>query len=341
MIKKTWLSLTLLLAAGFALLAAQPAAAGSFHGVVTQGPLTALDYERMGDGGVGTLRLPIVWRGVEPTRGNRDFGPIEPIIGQAAANGVRVLPTIIGPGPAGTQHPPTNGSSRRAFAGLAGALAGRFGRGGTFWDSQPVDLPFTAYQLLNEQNGPAYWDARPNPKAYGKLVKAAAKKINRKDRRAEIVLGGMFGTPSGDGAKTSWAYLNALYKVKGIKKAFDTAAIHPYSPTLRGIKFQIKKIRRVMKKNRDRGAKLRLTELGWGSANNGNLNEGRSGQAKLLKKSFRLLERKKGVWKIKGATWFAWQDNAAGACTFCPSAGLFEADRDPKPSWTAFQEVAG
>ena len=341
MIRKTGLWLTLLLAAGFALVAAQPAAAGSFHGVVTQAPLTALDYDRMGDGNVGTLRLPVTWRSLEPTRGNRDFGPIEPIIAQAAANGVRVLPTIIGPGPPGTSHPPTNGASRRAFGKFAGALADRFGRGGTFWSAQPSVVPITAYQIFNEQNGPAYWDARPNPRAYGKLVKAAAKKITRQDGRAEIVLGGMFGTPSGQGARTSWAYLNALYKVRGIKKAFDTAAIHPYSPTLRGIKFQIRKIRRVMNKNHDRRAKLRLTELGWGSAANGNLNEGRAGQAKLLKKAFGLLERKKGAWKIKGATWFAWKDNPAGACSFCPTAGLFEADGDPKPSWTAFQEVAG
>ena len=272
-------SVILLLAAGFALLAAQPAAAGSFHGVVTQGPLTALDYQRMGNGHVGTLRLSLTWRSLEPTRGNRDFDPIEPIIAQAAANGVRVLPTIIGPGPRGTSHPPTNGASRRAFGKFAGALAGRFGRGGTFWRSQPRDVPITAYQIYNEQNGPAYWDARPSPRAYGKLVKAAANKITRKDRRAEIVLGGMFGTPQGDGARTSWGYLDALYEVRGIKKAFDTAAIHPYSPTLRGIKAQIKRFRAVMRANHDGRAKLRLTEAGWGSgaAGTSDFNKGTTG----------------------------------------------------------------
>ncbi len=339
---KKFSSLALLLAAGFALFAAQPAAAGPFHGVVTQGPLTALDYQRMGNGHVGTLRLPIIWRSLERTRGNRDFDPIEPIIGQAAANGVRVLPTIIGPGPRGTSHPPTKASTRRAFAKLAGAFAGRFGRGGTFWRSQPRDVPITAYQIYNEQNGPAYWDARPNPRAYGKLVKAAAKKINRKDRRAEIVLGGMFGTPQGDGAKTSWAYLNALYKVKGIKKAFDTAAIHPYSPTLGGIKYQIKKFRRVMKQNHDGGAKLRLTETGWGSGPEGSsdFNLGLDGQAKMLKRLFEMLEGKRKAWNIAGVNWYAWQDNAAGACSFCPTAGLFKAGRIAKPSWTAFQQAA-
>lgn len=334
------LFLSLLPALAIALAAAQPAQAGKFHGVVTQGPLNAADYQRMGQGNVGQLRLTIPWRNLEPSRGNRNWSSFDAVVEAAARNGVRVLPAIIGPGPAGTKDPPTNGASRKAHSRFVGAMAARYGRGGDFWEGASDRKPITAWQIRNEQNGPAYWDGRPNPRAYAKLVKPAAKAITRQDGRAEIVLGGMFGTPSGAGAKTSWGYLRALYRVKGFKQAFDTVAVHPYSENLRGIKFQIRKIRDVMGQGRDRGAKLRITELGWGSGRGGGLNKGRRGQAQMLKQAYGLFERKRGAWNVSSVDWFSWQDNRAAGCSFCPTSGLFTSGRQAKPAWAAFKRIA-
>ncbi len=327
---KNWLapSLALPLACALALVAPQCAQAGSFHGVVAQGALRPADYDRMGRGNVGTLRVRVDWASIEPTRGDRNWGRLDRIVDRAAASGLRVLPSLDGPAPSGLATPPTDRVSRRAFARFAGALAGRYGG------------RIRAYQIYNEQNGPTYWGARPNPRAYGKLLKAAAKKITRRDRRAEIVLGGMFGTPSGSGAITSWSYLRKLYRVNGVRGAFDTVAIHPYSPTLRGISYQIRKVRNVIAARSDGGAKLRITELGWGSARHGNLNAGRRGQARMLKKAFRLFERERRAWNIRGVNWFSWRDNPEGACSFCQSSGLLKANRDPKLSWSAFKQVA-
>ena len=321
-------SLALPLACLLLLFAAQSAQAGSFHGVVAQGALRAADYKRMDRGDVGTLRLRVDWASIEPTRGDRNWGRLDRVVNRASARGVRVLPSLDGPAPSGLRTPPTDRASRRAFARFAGALANRYGG------------RIKTYQIYNEQNGPTYWGARPNARAYGKLLKAAARKITRRDRRAEIVLGGMFGTPSGDGAITSWSYLRKLYRVNGVKRAFDTVAIHPYSPTLSGIRYQIRRIRHVMAARGDGGAKVRVTEFGWGSARHGNLNAGRRGQARMLKKAFRMLERKRRAWNIRGANWFSWRDNPDGGCSFCASSGLFEANREPKPSWAAFKRVA-
>ena len=322
---------------------AETARAGSFHGVVSQGALQASDYERMRDGRAGTLRIPVRWGNVQPSLGTPQgawrWEASDAVVLRAAANGVRVLPTLDAPAPGGAADPPTDKKSRRGFAKFAAAVVERYGRGGTIWTGQPFSRPVKAFQIYNEQNGRANWRGKPNPRAYGKLLRVASKKIKRQDRRAEVVLGGMFGTPSGGGAITSWKFLKRLYGMRGVKRAFDTVALHPYSNSMRGIKYVIGKARRVMRANNDR-PKLRLTEFGWGSARSGNLNVGRKGQARMLKKAFRLFEGKRREWKLKGVNWFSFQDNPAGACSFCPTSGLFEADRDPKPSWRAFKRAA-
>jgi len=319
------------------------AQAGGFHGVVTQGSLEPDDYGRMASGKVGTLRVALRWSGVQPSADTPveawTWGAYDAVIGSAADHGIRVLPVLDAPSPSGVPDPPTTKSARRKFAKFAGEVAARYGRGGSFWDGRPA-LPIKAWQIYNEQNGPAYWRGKPNPRTYGRILRSASQAIEREDPRAEIVLGGMFSTPSGRGAINSWNYLKRLYEVKKIKRAFDTVAVHPYSSSLRGISYQVRKVRNVMRSKHDRGADLRITEFGWGSARHGNLNLGRKGQARMLKKSFRLFEGHRGAWNLKGVNWFSFQDNPAGGCSFCPTSGLFEADRDAKPSWRAFKRIA-
>jgi Glycosyl hydrolase catalytic core len=322
--------------------AAGTAQAGEFHGVVPQGSLTDADYDRMRSGKVGTLRLNLRWSTVQPNAGTPqaawNWAPYDAVVARAADRGIRILPALDAPSPKGIPDPPVTKAGRRAFAKFAGAVAARFGRGGSFWTGPST--PFNAYQIYNEQNGPAYWRARPNPRKYGQLLRSASQAINREDRRAEIVLGGMFSTPSGRGAMNSWTYLTKLYKVKKIKSAFDTVAVHPYSNSMRGTKYQVRKLRNVMKRQHDRKANMRVTEFGWGSARRGNLNKGRKGQARMLSKAFRLFEGNKRSWNLRGVNWFSFQDNPDGACSFCPTSGLFEANRDPKPSWRAFKRAA-
>lgn len=319
------------------------ASAGEFHGVVSQGNLTDADYDRMRSGKAGTLRLNLRWSTVQPSAGTDpgawNWGPYDAIFGPAADRGIRILPALDAPSPKGIGDPPTSKSGRRAFAKFASEAAARYGRGGSFWSGRKA-VPVKAWQLYNEQNGPAYWRAKPNARKYGKLLRGGSQAIRRKDRRAEIVLGGMFSTPSGRGAIDSWKYLDKLYNVTGIKRAFDTVAVHPYSESMRGIRYQVRKVRSTMSRNHDRKADLRVTEFGWGSARHGNLNMGRKGQARMLKKAFRLFEGNKRSWNLKGVIWFSFQDNPDGACSFCPSSGLFEASRDPKPSWRAFKRAA-
>jgi hypothetical protein len=331
-------SLAGLAALVLAAIVAHPAAAGSFHGVVSQGSLGAADFQRMAQGDVGSVRVVVGFQ--RSASGNYSWGSLDGLIGGAAANGVRVIPAVVSARSQGTGRPPTSRKARRAYARFVGAMAERYGRGGDFWTGSDR-FAVRSWQIMNEQNGPAYWGAKPNARDYAKLLKAASKSISRADRRAEIVLGGMFATPSGRGAINSWSYLRALYRVKGLKRAFDTVAAHPYSNSLRGVEAQVRRLRNVLERAGDGRTRLRITEFGWGSANRGNLNKGRRGQARMLTRAFRLFERKRRSWNLRGANWFAWENNPNGACSFCPTAGLFSAGGDAKPSWRAFKRVSG
>jgi Beta-galactosidase len=320
------------------LVAAQPAQAGSFHGVVAQGELGTADFDRMGQAHVGLLRVTVPWNRIQPARGAPlDTAWLDAIVQGAAAEGVRVMLTLSGPGPTRGFTPPTTGAARSAYANVLRQLAERYGRGGSLGQV----LPVTTYQIYNEQNG-FYWGERPSPGKYARLVKAAGKQLQRADRSAEVVLGGMFGTPSARGGITSWAFLGRLYRTRGIERSFNTVAIHPYASGRRGITYQLKKVRLVLKRNHDKGTKLRITEIGYGSAGGGHpLNKGLQGQARALRNAVKLLERNKRKYKISGFNWFSWQDNPGGGCAFCPSSGLLRADETPKPSYSAFSQVAG
>ena len=334
-------ALTAGLAAALALTIVPSAQAGTFHGVVSQGALTATDFDRMGYAEVGALRIRMGWAGIETQPGQFSWARLDQMIGCAADRGVRVLPVLVGPGPAGVAHPPVDAAARSRYAAFARAVAARYGRGGSFWSGRASVVPITAYQIANEQNGPAYWDGRPSPRAYGKLVKAAANQVKQVDPAAQIVLGGMYGTPRGVGAMTSWEYLKKLYGVRGIKRAFEAAAIHPYASTISGIKAQIKKARGVMRRAGDARAKLRITEIGFGSGTaGGGFEKGAAGQAAMLGQMYRALEAKRRKWRIAGVNWFSWQDNPTAGCSFCATSGLFTADGAPKPAWSAFLAVS-
>jgi hypothetical protein len=257
---------------------ARPAEAQNraFYGVNTQGSLGAADYNRMRRGGVGTLRFMVSWQAVEPSPGDYRWGGTDQIIGNAAARSIRVLPFVASP-PSHVRTPPTRAADRQAFRRLMRAMAGRYGPGGAYWrgpyqgqhGSGATPRPVRAWQLFNEQNGRVFWGGKPRPRAYGRLVKMGARGIRSHNPRAAILLGGMFATPSGSGSIISWRYLNRLYRVKGIKRAFNAVAVHPYSPSLRGIRIQMRRIRNVMRRNNDRRKAIRVTEIGWGSQRGG------------------------------------------------------------------------
>ncbi len=337
----------------------------SFFGVVPQTPLSTKDIDRMGQAKVGTLRFELYWAGVDPTAapGDYDWSGPDAIIADAARNGIRPLPFVystptwvangldgFGCGDASCPpYAPKGAAARSAWADFLRDAVRRYGPGGEFWTLNPTvpETPIRAWQLLNEQNSPSFYKPKPNVKAYAKVLAAGHDAIVAEDPGAEIVLGGMFGTPLG-GRKpgiAAWDYLEKLYKVKGAKKSFDGVAPHPYAAKFSKVLAQIDLFRDAMKAAGDANADLWITEMGWSSGGPPNpLNRGLQGQADRLKESFKYFKKKRNKLNLQTVDWYSWRDNLAadvGLCEWCPRSGLLEEDFGEKPAFDAFTDFTG
>jgi hypothetical protein len=336
----------------------------SFYGIVSQTPLVAEDFARMGEGRVGTLRILLPWSAVDPTpaRDDLDFSTVDPIVLAAAQHGIRILPFLYGTpewaaveldghsacdGDCGP-FAPTSEAALAAWGEFAGAAVERYGPGGELWAANPnhPEVPIRVWQVWNEQNSATFYKPEPSIPGYISLLESAERAIHAQDPDAEIVLGGMFGTPpdAGESADTAWQYLRALYETEGAQELFDGVASHPYAANLAKVESQLELLRDEIVRAEDPDAGLWVTELGWASSGPDHpLNRGPEGQAERLTEAFELLLEHRADWNVEGVTWYSWRDFTDPApCDWCGGSGLFGEDTlEPKPSWAAFTEFTG
>ncbi len=355
------------LAAAAALALATSASAAvpkRFFGVMPQGPLTAEDFQMMGSANVGMVRSEIYWAGIDPTpaEGDNNWSSFDSVVAEAARNGVAVLPFVASEPPWAVEldgHncelpacPPYGPKGKQALDAWARFLTeavDRYGPGGDFWAENPSvpELPIRAWQMWNEQNSPSFWKPKPNVKAYAKLLHVSHAAITGADPGAEVILGGMFGTPLGGRkpALSAWDFLAKLYKQKGAKKDFEGIAPHPYASKFSNVLAQIDLIRDAMIEAGDAKAELWITEIGWASGGPPNpLNRGLEGQADRLHEAFSYFIKKRAKLNLKSVIWYSWRDNTStdvDLCEWCPKSGLLNEDRSPKPSFEAFTEFTG
>jgi polysaccharide biosynthesis protein PslG len=338
------------------------AASPSFYGIVPYGPLDGGDFNRMQAAGVGSLRFLIQWPAVQASPDAPfDFSATDALVAEAARHHMTMLatlsdtPSFVQPpctgDRCGVKLPVQTKAQRAGWERFVRAAAARYGSGGSYWRSNP-DLPpdpITRWEIWNEENNP---DQGNPARRYAKLLALSDRAIKSVDPRAQIIVGGMFGTPIGfrRPGVTAWSYLNLLYRA-GAAKDFDGVALHPYSRTLAGIRYQIERIREVMKARGDAATPILITEIGWGSgAGVHHAGTGSRGQtfvvtppqqAKKLTASYELLNSHRESWRIGGVYWFTWKDPLnppPGLCAFCYSSGLYHADgRTPKPALSAFE----
>ena len=188
------------------------------------------------------------------------------------------------------------------------------------------------------------WRPKPDAARYAKLVERADAGISAIDPKADLVLGGMFGYPGGDLSVDAPKYLRDFYKVKGIAKHFEAVNVHPYGHGgLPDVKRQITDLRRW----RSGPATARWGPTSARSAGRragpkrSDLVVGKKGQARILKKTFQLLLKKRKAWKVDGVLIYAWRDFPSGeiGCDWCPGAGLVTQNRKPKPALRAIQKL--
>jgi hypothetical protein len=310
-----------------------------FFGIVPQAPLAASDLEQIGDAGL-SLRLPVTWYGVEPERGKFDFAELDRVIGEAAADGIRVMPQLGGTPSwlaSSPARPPLGEAGIAAWKGFVHKLVARYGSGGSFWRGRAQARPVRRWQIWNEPNFNIYW--RPaSPAGYAQLLRAGARMIRAADPRAQVVAAAV--APIEQAIKP-WVFLERLYRIPGFRHDFDFAALNPYGSSVAGVEYEIRRVRRVMARAGDGRKPLLLTEVGVASGGQrpSPFDRGRQGQARFLEGVFTRLAAKREYWRLGGVYWFTWRDGTADdpTCIFCEYAGLFDAGGEPKPAWWALR----
>ncbi len=356
----------------FALLAfasAAQALPANFWGVVPQAVPSEEQWARLKRGGVETVRTPVDWSAVQPTRGGAfNWSEFDAYVKRTAGAGLDVLPFLMNAprwavpqasvqGTGGAVKAPTRlpvtGIAATAWSNFVKAAVQRYGPTGTFWAENPTvpKRPIRAWQIWNEENF-KYFIAHPNPAEYGQLVKISFAAARSVDPSAQIILGGMFARPKGGkakGAPSPYAsrFLAKMYELTpGIKTKFTGVALHPYTGNYRELTPEIEEFRGVLAENKDTAKGLWITELGWSSqpppANplENIFAKGVQGQVTQLRGAFHLLVAKAAQWRLKRVYWFS-VDDQTGACNFCNGTGLFGEGFKPKPSWNEYVKFAG
>lgn len=308
----------------------------------------------MARGGVGSYHLLISWARVERTRASYDWSLYDGLMTALAAEGIDPVPYLFGTSPVFADDPTTppvrDAATFNAWTDFVKAAVERYGPNGELWSLLSRTRPDIApnppqtWEIWNEMNGPAFWEPTPDVDEYARLLKRTARAITDVDADARIMTGGMFATPSSGESILSFEYLEELYAKRGIAKIVDVVGIHPYGPNIGAVELQMEEMREVIEAA-DPDAGMFVTEIGWGSDGEveGQLSKDPERQAELLGEVYRTLIERRREWRLEGALWYTWRDpaNAPPNCSWCPSAGLFDRDLDPKPSWDAFTEVAG
>ena len=360
------LSACLLLPAAAA--AARPPA--RFFGVVPQGVPSDRDARWMSAGGIESIRLPLAWSAVEPAAPAEPGAPGEPLrhhydwtrfdraVAVAVSHDLEVLPFLyhtprwLGTSP--QTLPIGDQAQRSAWADFVRAAVRRYGPDGDFWvehspfSADPLPIrPILRWQVWNEEN--FFYFAYPvSPTDYSLLLADAAEAIRSVDPDATVVLGGLYGRPR-DGPPTGMMraapYLQRLYAIPGSRESFDQVAVHPYAPRAPGMERLVEAVRRVIVDNHD-DAPMLITEFGWGSQSGPRavkFERGLGGQARQLRRAYRLLIAARRRLRLRRVYWFSWKDAGPPGCRICDSTGLFRRGEgfDAKPAWQAFTRLSG
>ncbi len=296
------------------------------------------------DGGVGAFRVVFDWS----TIGRRpDWAAHDAVMTAAATSRVEVLPVLLGCAPGVCRRrlaPPVSPAQRGAFARFAASVAQRYGRGGSFWLAHPElsPQPLRAYQVWNEPNLFGFWDERPDPRAYLRLVAATGAAIDAVDGRATIVLAGMAESTRGVPVAQ---YLAQLYALPGARRRFDAVAVHPYARTSGAAIAGVRRVRALMDARGDRRTPIWVTEIGWATGGPASpFRASRARQAALLDALLRGLRARSAADRLAAVFVFCLQDRRLKRGEedwFAPHAGLFDVSGRPKPSWRALTRFTG
>jgi hypothetical protein len=304
-------------------------------------------------GGIGSYHVQVSWQIIETKKGVYDWSAYDSEFRRLAQYGIEPLPYVVGSPSVyegSSTIPPTHDAEAfDAWAKFLKEAVGRYGPDGVFWQAlaanepEIVPQPAKTWEIWNEPNSSVFWTPAPDPDAYAELIKRSSRVIKGVDPEAQVMAAGMFITPQSDGAINSLDFLREVFDHNGVDEAVDVIGVHPYGPTTEDVMDQVDKTREVADEV-DPDSSLWVTEIGWGSnPSSGNeLAKTPEEQAQLLDETLGEMLDRRDELNLDGVIWFTWRDvDTGGACGWCDTAGLVDADRDSKPAWLAFTDLTG
>jgi hypothetical protein len=279
--------------------------------------------------GVQSVRVAFNWAAAQPTKdGPYDFSATDLIVGDAAQDGLTVLPVVLytpswdaRANPTGTIAIPANDAP---YAAYLSALVKRYGPSGTYWADNPTlpKRPIRAWQIWNEPNFTYYWPTRPFAPSYVALVKAAHTAVKQADPGAKIVLAGM--------PNDAWDYLQKIYNVPHAGRYFDVVAAHPYTVIPSNVILFLQKMRDVMKRNGDAAKPIMITEMGWNASVGHKPSDDfccqstAARQAAKVKAVLPLLAQYRAALKLQAFYYYTWASQGTNGGPSAGWAGLFQ-----------------
>ncbi len=148
-------------------------------------------------------------------------------------------------------------SSAAAYAAYAGALAARYGTGGTFWRAHPElpPEPVQTYEIWNEPDSALFWQPRPDPAAYARLYLRARVAITSVQPTARVIVGGLTNPRT---------FLPELLSAEPMLRGhIDGVAIHPYGHDPEAVLARVRAARLALRSLGMGSVPLYVTEFGW------------------------------------------------------------------------------
>jgi arabinogalactan endo-1,4-beta-galactosidase len=250
-------------------LPAEPAAPNPYSVKLgmAQGPnqraLSQAAFAGARDVGATWTRLSISWEDIEQTRGVFTWQASDQQVANARASGLAVLGTIsytpdFAHHPDCPDHPCAPAASMYDdFARFSAKVAARY--------KGKVD----AWEIWNEPNETRFWQPKPEPAGYARLLDLTYAAIKQVNIDAKVILGGLSTHCTNSADFLTWrTFMDEFYRAGGAR--FDAFAIHPYYPGNRPMHpatcnafYNLPKTKTYLTAHGDGHANIWITEFGY------------------------------------------------------------------------------
>lgn len=177
------------------------------------------EFEKYAELGSVTIREDYHWHRIEPTDDQWTFSNVQGQVDQAMENGVRIMP-MFGYNLDWAMTEPGNYSS--IIWAEYGEYVGKVAE--TYCDY------IKEYEIWNEENIPRFWAPKPDPEAYGNMLKAAYEGIKTACPDARVSFGGMASYDAETDLSDRFGFLKRVWQAHpDLCDYFDIVAYHPYT----------------------------------------------------------------------------------------------------------------